>query len=169
MYNATIHLFVRDYFKFQTIEFTLHGLQCLINISKHQDLSKSVLFGSRIRFVSFTQAVWSENEARIWFRAILKSRSLNENRVMVEGALKARNLWRSHKNMLSRNLYLSMLTTFFQSVNGTGQFRGFNFVDRTPMSHQDVSRTLPRAAAIEKCSVHIQKKGWIYIPTSLER
>lgn len=69
MYNATIHFFTRKHLEFQTVEFTFQGLQRLIDISKHKGLSKSVLFGSRIRCVSSTQAVWSKKEAQTCFRS----------------------------------------------------------------------------------------------------
>ncbi|TLD36742.1 hypothetical protein E2P81_ATG02524 [Venturia nashicola] len=168
MYNATIHSFVHNHLKFQTVEFTFRGLQRLVDISKHLDLSKTVLFGSGIRFVSFTHAVWSEKEASIWCRAIFKSKSLYENRGMVEGALKARKLWRSHEKMLSRDLYLSMLTTFFQSIKGSGQFIGFNFLDLTP-KHYDVNlQQLSRPGAIGETCADGQT-GWVYLPTGLER
>lgn len=165
MHNATVHLFTRNHFRFQTAEFTFHGLQRLIEISKHRDLSNTVLFGTRIRNVSLTQVVWSEEEAKAWFRSILKSKSLDKNRIMVEGALKARKLWRSHKNMLSQDLYLSMLTTVLQSVNGSGKFRGFNFPDLTPTGPECVMGPVALIGAIgEKWAM----RG-VYLLTSLEK
>ncbi|KAE9966706.1 hypothetical protein EG328_008659 [Venturia inaequalis] len=138
MYDATIRLFVRRYFKFQTVEFTLHGLQRMIDISKHQDLSKTVLFGNRICFISFTQAVWSEKEAGTWFLRIFKSSSWTEKRALAKGALKARKLWHSHKKMITRKWYLPMLKALFESLNGSGQFQGFDFMDPKPEGHNGV-------------------------------
>jgi hypothetical protein len=64
--DGTVHLFARKYFRLLTIDITFDGLQMLVDISRHRDVSGDVRFGNSVRWIKFMQAVWSAREAEAW-------------------------------------------------------------------------------------------------------
>lgn len=67
---STAQLFVRKHFCEIVVEFTYDGLQRLDDIARLHGLSGNVVFGSRVRRITFKQGVWSEYEEWAWREAL---------------------------------------------------------------------------------------------------
>ncbi|QDS73884.1 hypothetical protein FKW77_007072 [Venturia effusa] len=102
----------------------------------------------------------------MWFRAIFKAKSLKENCAMVDGASKAYRLWRGHKKMVCRNLYLTMLTTFLEGVSGVEQFQGFHFLDNIPL---EATGLLHHPIGLVGIAPVPDDDRWVYLPSPLEK
>lgn len=68
IHDATVSLFARRYFRHITFEFTFDGLNRLLEIISHSDITGEICFGRMLRCRSITQAVWSKNEGAEWWR-----------------------------------------------------------------------------------------------------
>lgn len=102
---ATVHLFARENLRWVPVDLTFDGLQKLLEISRHYDLSGEVHFGSRIKTIEFRQAVWSDEEVAGSNLALENERSRKQRQIIKEGARNASNLWPSHQDMVANGLY----------------------------------------------------------------
>lgn len=59
IHDATVSLFAGRFFRHITAEFTFDGLNRLLEIAAHSDITGEVCFGKMLRCLSVTQAVWS--------------------------------------------------------------------------------------------------------------
>ncbi|KAE9971511.1 hypothetical protein EG327_009838 [Venturia inaequalis] len=120
-HNATVRLFTRKYFREMIIEFTYDGLQRFDAKARHFDLSGTVLFGSKVKIITFKQGVWSEHEELAWKEGLGDTHSRKHRRIMKVGMKNAAKLWKSHLDMTAQGLYKKLLTkTLLILNNGHG-------------------------------------------------
>ncbi|KAE9966705.1 hypothetical protein EG328_008658 [Venturia inaequalis] len=120
--NATVHLFTRKHFREMIIEFTYDGLQRFDAKARHYDLSGTVLFGSKVKIITFKQGVWSEHEELAWKEALGDTtHSRKHRRIMKVGMKNAAKLWKSHLDVTVQGICEKLLTkTLLILNNGHG-------------------------------------------------
>jgi hypothetical protein len=114
---ATVYLSARKYFRTFEVDFTLNGLQRLVDIANHCDISGEVRFGEGVQHISLKQAVWSEQEGAAWIKALENARTRKQRRIMKRVLATLPPYGRaSHQDMTTNALYLKILTTIFRGI-----------------------------------------------------
>ncbi|KAE9964588.1 hypothetical protein BLS_008210 [Venturia inaequalis] len=159
---ATVHLFVRENFRQFDIDFTQEGLQKLVDISQHYDLSGEVNFGAWIQVVRLRQAVWSDREERAWTNALTVKGYPKQRRVLKKGARTAALLWQSHLEMDAGGHYRQTLITALQGMKRLQCISVLDHLDKTDLNGNIVY------IIRETRGMYPQPEQTVYVPTILE-